>query len=546
MADVTPSAIANAIMGKLYDVLTNGDETVPKSTDNFFSWCAPGIPVGPDDFQFLQQGLTGVVKKAAVDTMLAAEGAGSAPANGSAGGSASGTTNGAGSSPTPAPALTSAQLDELRASDTAQLYAQAEALSRIVDFVPDVTRMDNDQFAKFAVMNDQGTLSEIYERTLKMSQVMQSDLTDDVKQKIQHFQSLLTSTTETTDLITGDKVEVSGPSPLVLAYNGKMAAYDAAALEYNSYRIDALTADNPKAVQFWAINANILRDKVKAAMDDWISSGYKNDYEEIAAYISQVEGRDLTLLKQQYLDDLEKAKLTGLASGSDFYYAALVPGSFATSTGWTGFTFSSGDFSQHANSQFNGSGWSAQASASFFGFGAHGGASHSADKTTFDGSFNSDSFSLKFEIAQIPIVCPWFKSSYLVSKTWRFDPGNPDVKNDLLSDGGAPPKGLMPAYPTSIVFVRNLSLQIGHSAGFDQFMSAHSSSSQEGGGGFSFGPFSCGGSASHYTTSGTTQRSNGYSWDGQSLSVPGMQIAGFKCHVLPQSPNPSPDIKAWV
>ena len=72
MPEVAPHVISNAIMGKLYDVLTNGDDTVPKSADNFFSWCTPGIPVDPSDFQFLSQGFTGVVKKAAVDTMLAA------------------------------------------------------------------------------------------------------------------------------------------------------------------------------------------------------------------------------------------------------------------------------------------------------------------------------------------------------------------------------------------------------------------------------------------------------------------------------------------
>src|SRR6059058_3593405 len=69
MPDVMPHEIANSIMGKLYDVLTNGDETVPKSEDNFFSWCTPGIPMDPSDFEFLQQGLTGVVKKKDVDTM---------------------------------------------------------------------------------------------------------------------------------------------------------------------------------------------------------------------------------------------------------------------------------------------------------------------------------------------------------------------------------------------------------------------------------------------------------------------------------------------
>jgi len=537
MPDVMPHEIANSIMGKLYDVLTNGDETVPKSEDNFFSWCTPGIPMDVSDFEFLQQGLTGVVKKKDVDTMRGAVDAGAAPAPGGA----------AAAGAAPAPALTPAQLDQLRASDTARLYAQAEALARIVDFVPDVAKINNDQFAKFAVMNDEGTLSEIYERTLKMSQVMSSELPDDVKQKIAQLQGLLVTKTTKPDLITGEKIEVTAPSPLVQTYNEKLAAWMAAALDYNSHRIDALTADNPQAVHYWAINANILRAKVNAAMADWISSGYKEDYEKIAAYIAQVEGRDLTLLKQEYLDDLAKATLTGLASGSDFYYAALVPGSFATSAGWSRFSFSSGDFSRHANSQFNASGWSAQASAGFFGFGAHGGGSHSEDKTTFDGSFNSDTFGLSFEIAQIPIVRPWFKSSYLMSKTWRFDQNNVDLKDELLSDGGSPPRGLMPAYPTAVIFIRNLNMEIGHSEGFDHFMSEHSSSSQSGGGGFSFGPFSCGGSASHYTTHGSTERDYGWSWNGHSLSVPGMQIAGFKCHVLPKkTPNPDPAIKAWV
>src|SRR5438105_1520525 len=202
MADVTPSMLANSIMGKIYDVLTNGDDTVTHSLDNFFSWCTPGGPVTPDDFLFLTQGFTGVVKKPAVEAVAAAAGGGS-------GTTTDGTSGG----------LTPAQLDQLRASDTTQLYQQAESFSRLVDFVPDVTKINNAQFAKLAVMNDEGTLSEIYERTLRFSQVMQSALTDEEKKKIEHFRSLLTATTEKTDLITGDKIQVSGPSPLVQAYN---------------------------------------------------------------------------------------------------------------------------------------------------------------------------------------------------------------------------------------------------------------------------------------------------------------------------------------
>src|SRR5262245_39814998 len=115
MADVLPSQLVTSVMAKLYDVLTNGDETVPESEDNFFSWATPGIPVEEADFEFLSQGLTGVVKKAAIAEMAVGGTAGADPA----------------ASGSPAE-LTPAVLDRLRAEDTAKLYVQAENLARLV------------------------------------------------------------------------------------------------------------------------------------------------------------------------------------------------------------------------------------------------------------------------------------------------------------------------------------------------------------------------------------------------------------------------------
>ena len=74
MSTVEPKPLVNSVMAKLYDVLTNGDETVPQSEDNFFTWCTPGIPVEVEDFDFLSQGLTGVVKKKAIDEIVTAGG----------------------------------------------------------------------------------------------------------------------------------------------------------------------------------------------------------------------------------------------------------------------------------------------------------------------------------------------------------------------------------------------------------------------------------------------------------------------------------------
>jgi len=533
MATVSPSVLANSIMGKLYDILTNGDSTVPPSADNFFSWATPGIPLGADDLKFLTQGFTGVVTPAAVQTMLAAKGAGQPSSSGGAG--------------TP-PALTDADLEKLRGQDTAGLFQQAEFFARLVDFVPEVAQINNSHFATLAVMNNEGGLSEVYETVVTHSQVAHTELTDDEKKKLDHLHSLLTTTTEKTDIITGDTTKVTGPSPLVQAYNDKMAAHDAAALDYNSHRIDALAADNSKAVAYWAINENILRDRVKATLNDWITAGYKNDYEEIAAYIAQVEGRDLVLLKQRYIDELERAKLTGLASGSDFFYTALTPAHFADSNaGWTNFSFSSGDFGRYANSQFNASGWQATAAGGYLGiFGASGGGSGTSSRQEWHSSFNSDHCSMSFSIAQVPIVRPWFRSSFLVSPIWRFAVGDILVKGWQLSDAGKPPKGIMPAYPTSAIFVRDLTLNFGTESGFSEWMNEQSSSSAGGSAGLSIGPFFLGGNYGSWQKQGKSQSQWQYHYDENGMSVPGMQLIGFKCHINPKSPNPSPDVKEWV
>ena len=375
-------------MGKLYDVLTNGDDTVPPSPDNFFSWCTPGVPVEASDLEFLTQGLTGVVKKAAVDAMQP---------------SAAAATAAGGGSPPPPPAspLTSEQLQALMAQDTMRLYMQAENLARLLDFVPDVTKKTNQQFARMSVLNNNGTLSDIYDYALRMSQVMKTELPADVVDKINKFRGLLQKVVKKKDLVT-DEVTLSfvEASDLQKAYFEKMAAYDAAALRYNARKIDALTATNSRAIHDWAINASIYRDKVRAAMADWVSNGYKEDYEKIAAFIEQVSRRDLSLLKQQYVEDLDKARLTSPVSGSDFFFTSLVPGSFPTSTGWTRFGFEAGDFKSHRNSNYHWSESSGGGGGGFLGIGAYASHSSSDGHSEYHGTFDSDHTSMSFEIAQ--------------------------------------------------------------------------------------------------------------------------------------------------
>src|SRR5437868_1385108 len=371
-ANVLPQDLMNTMMGKLFDVITNGDgTTVPKSEDNFFTWCTPGIPFDVNDFDYLAQGLTGVYKPKMV-------------------------TNPDGTQSTEQ--LTPEQRDAELAKDTTKMYQEAEQLARFVDVIPDASGID-DTKVRMNVKNDEGGLSDVYEETLRFSQVANSELTADEKAKIEKYRSLLQVEREKEDLITGEKTTVMEPSPLVKLYTEKMQAWQEAALEYNAARIDALTASTPRAVQNWAINANILRSKVTFAMNDWINNGYKNEFEGIAARIDQMTSRDLTILKAQYKDALEKARLTGLSSGSDFFYTSLAPANFATSKGWTRFTFSNSDYSYYSKKTTQS--WQASGGLSLGFFTIGGGASGS--KTTFDAKADFSSFNMSFEICQVPI-----------------------------------------------------------------------------------------------------------------------------------------------
>ena len=140
------------------------------------------------------------------------------------------------------------------------------------------------------------------------------------------------------------------------------------------------------------------------------------------------------------------------------------------------------------------------------------------------------------------------RTAFLTSHGWRFDQNNVLTKSDRLSDGGSPPKGKMPAYPTTAIFVRKLSLSFGESHAFSDFVANAQSSSTSAGGFACFGPFFVGGSGSHKSGSGDTRRDYGFKYENNTMNVDGMQLIGFKCHVMPKSPDPNPEIPAgdWI
>ncbi|UGU16054.1 hypothetical protein LS482_20550 [Sinomicrobium kalidii] len=508
---VLPEKLMNSVLGKLYDILTNGDDVVPKSDDNYLAWLSVGMPYPKEELEFLSTGLTGVIREPEKEEENEGE-------------------DGKKSKPKE---KTSEEINQLLAQDVNRKYMQAENLARLCDMVPDTSGVTGD--VTMNVWNQENSLSLAYRHILKFSQVANFEPDEKTKAKIERLRGLLQEKKIKKNIVTEEEEEVIQETPLVKMYNEKMQQYMNAALEYNSHRVNALAGKDPAAVHFWSLNAPILRNKVMAAKNDWITNGFKEEYDQIAAFIAQVEGRSMLTLKQQYIDDMEKARLTGIASGSDFYYTSLLPGGFAeTDNGWTEFTFSSTDYQSNYKFDSKKGGGGGGFSLGFVSIGARGSHKETKSKTKIDTS----RFSLRFKICQVPIVRPWYNVNYLTSKYWRFDINNPEFKDNMVSDGETPPSGMIPAYTTTAIFVKDLFLHFGES--HSEITSEMESNS--GGGFVSWGPFHAGGK---YETN-SQERNMDFESDSQGIKIKGMQLIGFKCHILPKSPDAKPNVEEWV
>ena len=616
--------IITMLQGKIYEILTSGGEFGNPSEDNFFCWATPGIPVCKGDFDFVQEGLSGVVRakvhtdanesygeayerkntpvqqaiKKAVNNKLSEEfvskkqeldeqesadrlkeaeslqkdakksgsfeGFTPTPSSEKEAGAATnadattentgGTGNAATAQQTQAAVdtqsddnkMTDADFAALRAERTTLLYVQAESLAHLVDFVPDVSGWKKDGGSGLSVLENEGSLSDIYQYTLRMSQVMAHELDEKTKQKLEKFRNLLVVEKEKTDIITDEVTTVIEESPMVKAYNEKMAAYVEALEEYNNYRIAALAGNDPAAVQRWALNGKNYYNKVKAARASWETAGYKNEYEQIQAFINQVMQRDMSMLKQEYKEVLERATLTGISSGSDFLYTTLSPMGFANSKGWTQITFDKSDYSDRYRNlaKSNSSSIGVTTHSIFHSSKSEHGWEHDQQDQT--SKFSLTDMKISFEICQVNIVRPWFKTAFLSSKYWRFDPGA--TKGEYLSDGAEHPTGKMPAYPTSIIFIRNLNIDFRNQKDFAKFKEVHDAATHKGGVGVNIGFFNIGGGVSYAHRNDETESTNEHriKESGTSVTVPGMQIIGYRCHLLGKTPDPKPDITEWI
>ena len=512
--------VVTAFLGKLYESLTARPDIDADALpdDRFIAWCQPGLPFEQHDFDFAVKGLSGRSDAGVGAAPLDADAVEDAP-------------RGDGAPP--------ASIGE----DINRRILRAADWSRLVNFIPNPSGIyDEDQqrkmFDSSAFTQDGSSIASVYSNVLRFCEVADGELIDDQKEKLERFRNLLIEVKEEEDLISGETKEVVVDSPVVTRYYELMSEFLDASLEYNAKRFAALNASDAAAVQDWALNASNYRRRVRAAFSKWVSTGHKNDIEKIWAFINQVTMRDLMLLKQDLLDRLDKAKITDPTSGEEFYWTSLIPAGLPFSDGWQQQSFSHSDVSSNVKRTHNA--WKAKATIPIASWLVKINAGTSGSKETFDGEMDVSDFKISFEIAQAMISRPWMSSEFLFSEAWRFGDDMPNLTNltDALSDGKQPPSGSMIAYPTTAIFVRNVVVN---------FRDLHQQSSAirkelEGNVGVSLGPINLGGGS---YKRGSSERSFDRSVTNEGLKVPGMQLIGFKCKLLPKLPNPSPKVEKW-
>ena len=449
--------------------------------------------------------------------------------------------------------LSEPELEVLKAERTTLLYMQAENFSQLVNFIPDVSgRQEPEKGAQrgLNVLENEGALYDVYSMVLKQSQVMKVELDKKTLANIEKCRSMLESTKEVKKDIFSDETEtIVVDSPLVEAYNEKMTAYNDAVLEYNTKHLAALAQDNAAAVHDWALNAKIYYNKVRQAMNAWVTKGYKNEYDQISAFIDNVMQKDMSLLKRQYQETLERSMMTGLVSGTEFPFTTLSPANFANSSGWTSFTFNQRSYKDHIKSDVNNNSLKIdQTSTSWFHKQHY---NYAKDKLfqDLDMDFDMNKLEISFKICQVNIVRPWFKPSFLVSRYWRFDPGTQQgMEGMVLSSGGYRPEGILPAYPSSMLLVKDVVLDFHDTAIATAIKHQYERASHDGGLGLSIGVFGIGATAnvSYLDNKKNDDSSNRIKQNNTKIEIPGMQIIGYRCHILGKSPNPNPDIKDWA
>jgi hypothetical protein len=321
----------------------------------------------------------------------------------------------------------------------------------------------------------------------------------------------------------GKPIMEAQPSPQKLAYTKYMDAYVDAFSEYAG--LMASQSSSAADAQKWNVLGSTLRKRVSAALNNWDVEGHRLAVEGAAAYVDNVNAGAMDLILKNLRDAMKSPRQV---DDDAYFNTMMLSNAFAAgSDGWTQQSFYENDYK--SLSKQSSSKWGGQVGLSLGMFGANA----KAQGSSFNNStqIDTENFSMRYKLTQVQLLRSWFHPQFLRSKSWRFKDG---FKGNMVSDAAVPPQGLLTAYTTSAIFVRDVFISFSNASSFQQDIG----SSVSGGGSVGWGPFSV---SANYGQDDGSQEARAHR-KGQGIYIPGMQLIGFVCKLLPKSPDTAPGV----
>lgn len=321
-----------------------------------------------------------------------------------------------------------------------------------------------------------------------------------------------------------DKVTVTADSPAYTKYKRAYVAYDAAVTKLvNNYFFYDMT--KPEDQRKWSLLGPPLQDAVAAAYDDLQNAQATKVQDSISALAQSSNNQVGRMFKDAAAQFTAMRRASLVDPNSRYLPSYPFPANWTSADAaadWSDMTLTSKSLKTSESSDFESYG--ASASASWGLWSGSGGFEKKEGHQSM--SKETSNLTAEFKYARVTIVRPWLNFGLFGVDGWKTQT-YPTVGK--LSNGTKnQPVSLFPLLPTSFVAIRDL--KISADWGKEDMEAIQSSLSTKAS--FGWGPFSV--SGSYDKTSSSKKFASEF--DGTTISNSGLQIIGWVCSVVPNSP----------
>lgn len=309
----------------------------------------------------------------------------------------------------------------------------------------------------------------------------------------------------------------------VANYRAASAAYDAAIQNYNAlyWETDQSTGKGQRAFQ---AKSPPLKSAIQTANSN-LAATSPGKIESALATMAQFDASSGTIALSQASADFDLAAMQDVVGGGQFWPALAYPTDWMDPTSESAYaavTISSKSLKLDKSSSYNA--YSAGGSASWGLWSVE--AESSGEFKHEDMNEDTSDIEVAFKFARVTIARPWLRSGLFSLRGLTV--GNIDAGGYSTGQANILNIGVSPLLVTSMIVAKDMQISGAWGHEDSEFISSSISAKASVG----WGPFKVSGSYTHSSSS----ESMTSTFDGTTLTLPGMSILGYVCTLVPFSP----------